>query len=95
MFDTKTTLITIIHRHLPGCQIMLFGSRARRTNKDGADYDIALDAGYAIPRQVMVHITSDIEESRVPVHVDVVDLNNISEEFAQAIKKDLVPWTKT
>ena len=94
MIDVKTTLITIIHRHIPDCQIMLFGSRSRGTNRDGADYDIAVDAGYKIPREVMLHITSDIEESNIHVHVDVVDLHGVSIEFAQAIREDLVSWTK-
>lgn len=94
MIDIKATLLQIIHKHLPECRVFLFGSRARGTHKEGADYDIALDAGAKIPRDVMLKINGDIDESNIYVFVDVVDINNVSEDFLNVIKKDLVEWTK-
>ena len=90
--DIKTELISIIHKHLPGCKIMLFGSRARGTQASGADYDIAVDAGEKVPSITMLHISCDIEDSNIPVHVDVVDLQAVSDKFLACIKEDLITW---
>ena len=95
MIDVKETIIKIVHKHVPDCRIFLFGSRARGTHKEGADYDIALDTGTKIPRETMLKISGDIDESNIPVFVDVVDLNRISPTFFESIKEDLVLWTKS
>ncbi|MDQ5940481.1 MAG: uncharacterized protein QG632_207 [Candidatus Dependentiae bacterium] len=94
MIDVREELTRIIHKYLPGCKIMLFGSRARGTQQDGADYDIAIDAGKKILSEVMYKITSDIEESNVYVHVDVVDVHGVTPEFLAVIEKDWVIWKK-
>ena len=60
MIDAKTKRITIIHRHLPGCKVILFGSRARGTHVDGTDYDIAIDVGRKIPFTTMLKTWGDV-----------------------------------
>lgn len=94
MIDIKQEIVAIVHRHLPGCKIFLYGSRARGTHAEGADFDIALDAGSRIPPEIFSSIESAIEDSDIYTNVDVVDLHRISESFLHAIKKDLVLWTK-
>lgn len=94
MIDVKAELIKIVYKYVPKCRIFLFGSRARGTHREGADYDIALDSGTKIPREVMLNIGEDIHESDIYVFVDVVDLNDVSQDFLNVIKKDLVEWTK-
>jgi predicted nucleotidyltransferase len=94
MVDIKKELEKIIRAHLPSCKIMLYGSRARKTNKPGADYDIALDTGTGerIPFMTICAILSDIEDSEIPFFVDVVDVNSVSKEFLTSIQKDFVLW---
>lgn len=62
--------------------------------RNGADYDIAIDAGEKIAREKMLKIASDIDDSNIHVFVDVVDLHNVSEDFKNSITKDLVEWTQ-
>jgi predicted nucleotidyltransferase len=92
MINIEQTLITIIEQHLPQSKIFLFGSRARNTHKEGADYDIAIDNGAIIDRDTWLNLTSAIEESDIPVNVDIIDLNNVSTSFISVIKKDLTRW---
>jgi len=92
MINIQQTLITIIEQHLPQSKIFLFGSRARNTHKEGADYDIAIDNGAIIDRDTWLNLTSAIEESDIPVNVDIIDLNNVSTSFISVIKKDLTRW---
>ncbi len=41
----KDIILPIILKYAPNAQVILYGSRARGTNSEGADIDIALDAG--------------------------------------------------
>lgn len=86
-------LMTIIRAHLPACRIYLFGSRARGTNRPGADVDLALDAGEKIPMKIIFAIKSDIEESTIPILVDVIDLATTTESFQEEVARDGVLWT--
>lgn len=88
----KKTIIAIVKKHLPSAKIYLFGSRARKTNLEGADIDIALDTGTSIDLSILFKITNDIDESTIPVYVDVVDFNNVASDFKIQILKDKVLW---
>lgn len=90
----KKTLIDIIDKRLPGCTIWLFGSRARKTAKSGADIDIALDVGRILTAQEIFDIQEAIEVSSLPVFVDVIDIHNVSEDFLSQITKDWVIWKR-
>jgi len=89
----KITLINIIQKYLPNCNIYLFGSRARGTNKSGADIDIAIDNHNKISFDTILKIYNDIEETNIPLYVDVVDINNSSSDFKMEIKKEGIKWT--
>ena len=88
----KKTLLDIIHKYLPDCKVYLFGSRARQTNREGADIDLALDAGKKIDFSILANISADIEDTTIPVLIDVVDIHTISKEMINEIEKDKVEW---
>jgi len=88
----KNKLIAIIHAQLSGCKIYLFGSRARGTHKAGADIDLALDAGSIIELSKILKIYSDIDQTTIPVSVDLVDFNNTSAEMRSQIITEGVLW---
>ena len=94
--EYKKTLITLITRLVPSCIIYLFGSRARRTHSSGADIDIALDAGHTLDRTTLFSLFDAIEESNLPIFVDVIDLHDpfLSEEMKREIKDDGILWKK-
>ena len=89
----REEIVAIIQRHLPGARVFLFGSRAQGTNREGADYDIAVDAGGKVDFAIMLDITSDLEDSSIYVNVDVVDRYAVSSEFLASIEKGWVEWT--
>ncbi len=92
--DYKKIIIDIVHKHIPTCKIYLFGSRARKTNREGADFDIALDDLVKIDHKKILLIMSDLEDSLLPVFVDVVDLHAVSEKMKIQIKKDGIIWSE-
>jgi len=88
----KETIIKIIRKHVPACDIYLFGSRARKTNRPGADVDIALDAPEPIHFMTIGNIKEDLEESNIPFFVDIVDLKTVSDIFLKEFKQDGILW---
>ncbi len=79
-----------IQKKLPGAKIYLFGSLAKNKQKKTSDYDIALDFGQKIDLTILAELEDIFEESDIlPTlkKVDIIDLNNISEEFRNIINK--------
>jgi predicted nucleotidyltransferase len=90
----KQTLITTIEKHLPQAKIYLYGSRARKTHQEGADVDIAIDNGKQIDDRLISLIKEELEESTMPLLVDIIDTHSVDDRFLSAIKKDWVVWKK-
>ena len=88
----KQKLMKIITKYLPKAQIYLFGSRARKDNLPQSDIDITIDNENKIDLLTLSNIKEEIEESTIPFTVDIVDLNNISEDLKKQILKDRIKW---
>ncbi len=83
----KETLI----KHFPDntAKFYIFGSRAKGNYKQYSDIDIAIDSS-DMTQEKKIKLQSDFENSTFPYEVDIVDLNNIKEDFKNFIKEDLV-----
>lgn len=88
----KEAIIKIIRKHILTCDIYLFGSRARKTNRSGADVDVALGALEPIHFMTIGNIKEDLEESNIPLFVDIVDLKTVSDVFLKEFKQDAILW---
>jgi predicted nucleotidyltransferase len=69
------------HVNRDECYVFLFGSGATGQRQRASDYDIGLYQGKEIPLWTIGLINEELEESRIPVTVDVVDFATVSEEF--------------
>jgi len=90
--EYKEKLIEIINKHLPTTKIYLYGSRARGDHAEGSDIDLAIDMGSPIDFTTLGTIKEEIEESTIPLFVDVIDVNVSSSDFIASIKKDWIKW---
>lgn len=90
--DYKKELLSIIHKYLPNCKVYLFGSRARKTHREGSDIDLAIDTGKKVSLDIILDIKAEIEETTIPLFVDIVDMYSISDDFKEEIMKDKVVW---
>lgn len=88
----KELLLDIIHKKLPDCRVYLFGSRARRDHDSGSDIDLALDAGKKIDFKIILKLLVEIEETKIPLGVDLVDLNTVSDEFKKRVNEQGILW---
>ncbi|HPP34606.1 MAG TPA: nucleotidyltransferase domain-containing protein [Ignavibacteriales bacterium] len=69
-------------------KIILFGSRAKGTAKQGSDIDIAL-VGSNLSFSEMCRILNEIEELNLPYKVDIIQYDSLSNED---IKKDILKF---
>lgn len=73
------TLFSIFNKY-PDIQLVhLFGSRAKGTYKPGSDIDLAIINTGLEPRTIS-RVLSDCEESNLPVYVDLVDFNSLTNQ---------------
>jgi uncharacterized protein len=89
----KQELLHIIHTYLPTCKVWLFGSRATGKHRRGSDIDLALDAGRKIPWETITRILVNIDETTIPMKVDLVDLHNVTDDFKEQVLKEGILWT--
>ena len=90
--EYKQQLLAIVYKHVPECTVYLFGSRARGDDQHGSDIDIAIDIGHPISYQTLLAIGIDIDETTIPMKVDVVDLHTASDELKKDILKEGIVW---
>lgn len=83
----KDALVKIIHRHLPGCKIILFGLKLKDTEDAEIEVSIALDTKFGIDTSVIGNIYEDIKNELPDVDADIVDLEDVSPEFKEKIMK--------
>ena len=64
-------------------RMFLFGSRSTAVHHRYSDIDIGIEGKTPVPTSIMARITDALEESDLPVRVDVVDFSRVTPEFAK------------
>ena len=72
----------------PSLKVFVFGSRANSTNRKWSDIDIGILGKQKIHGSVIVKIEEELENSKIPYLVDIVDLSNVSEQFRSVALKN-------
>ncbi len=88
----KEEIIRALDYHFPKSKIILFGSRARNTNKPGADVDVAVDMGHPILLRELGRARLTLENLFIPLKVDLVDMNAIPKELKETIIEEGIVW---
>ena len=90
--EYQKKIIAILSALFPNTKIYLFGSRARGTNQEFSDIDIALDAGTKLRRADVGEARDMLSESNIPYKIDIVDFQDISEEMRKFILQEGILW---
>lgn len=72
--------------------VYLFGSWARKEEKQSSDIDIAIDTQEPVSIGNGVKLNDQIEESTIPYHVDIVSLQDVNSSFIENVKKEGIKW---
>lgn len=81
----KNTVNTL----LPDVDIYVFGSRVQEKSLKYSDVDIALKGVGILDFNQVITLRAIFEDSSFPYKVDIIDLNNIDNNFYNIIKNDL------
>ena len=75
-------------------KIFVFGSRAREDNYPASDIDVGVlfGEGERETRFKISLLREKFENSNIPQKVDVVNLNEVSDDFKKEVFKDAVLW---
>ena len=74
-------------------QAYLFGSQARGDVWTLSDIDVAIDHAEPLPVGLLARLREALEESTIPVKVDVVDLAEVDDEFRASVLAEGKRWT--
>jgi uncharacterized protein len=79
----------LIAAHLPGVEVLAYGSRVQGTAHDGSDLDLVLrnPDGTALPLMTLEDFREALSESDLPILVDVLDWARIPESFRKEIER--------
>ena len=80
----------ILAEHVPECEVRAFGSRATWNARDTSDLDLAIIGDGSLPNRTLTMLKEAFEESRLPMRVDVIDWNAITDSFRESIDPDSV-----
>ncbi len=89
---SKKIIISVISAVIPEAAIILFGSRARGDFSPRSDIDIAVDTKKPIDIRLIGEAREMLNASNINLKIDIVDLNQISQEMAKNILKDGKIW---
>ncbi len=82
-----TTLKRILARLVPEREVRAFGSRIAGNARENSDLDLVVVGPDKVSRRTLSSLRHELEESSVPVTVDVLDWHRISPEFRNNIEK--------
>lgn len=92
--EHKKKIIGVLTVLFPDAIIYLFGSRARGTQREYSDIDLAIDGGAPINPGAIGEAKAMLSESNIPYVIEVVDFNEISETMKNAILTEGIVWKK-
>ena len=81
------TLRSILAQHVPECEVRVFGSRVNGRAKPYSDIDLALVGPARLGGDQLRRLKEALEESDLPMRVDVLDWAGITSGFQQVIAR--------
>ena len=84
------TVKRILAEIVPDCEVRAFGSRATWTAKEHSDLDLVISSPEPLAWDRRSRLCEAFEESDLPIRVDVVDWESLSDGFRQSIDGDCV-----
>ncbi|MCT2534665.1 nucleotidyltransferase domain-containing protein [Aquibacillus koreensis] len=73
-------------------RVYLFGSWAREEEKTSSDIDIALEPVKKLSPYKWIELVDRVEESTIPYHVELVNLEHASKELKQNVIREGILW---
>lgn len=81
-----------VYKYLPEeeYEVFIYGSRADGTAQKWSDIDVGIKGKGKVPFEKILSIKEEIEDSKIPYKVDVVDFTTVSDKFRKFALKEVV-----
>ncbi|MCX5751164.1 MAG: nucleotidyltransferase domain-containing protein [Candidatus Saganbacteria bacterium] len=88
--EIKQKIVEIIKLKITGprYKIFLFGSRTNGKATNRSDIDVGIDAKDSLPWSLLADIKEDLANIPILQKIDVVDFNNVADDFKGIALKD-------
>jgi len=73
-----------------GAKVWIFGSRSRGDHQEFSDLDVLFEGQGPVPRALISEIREQLEESRLPIKVDLVEWSELADDYRPGVVKDRV-----
>ena len=73
-------------------KVLLFGSRATGQASRTSDIDVAVFPREPLPPGVLSTIRQELEDSKIPYSVDLVDMSQLGSAWLENIQRDGILW---
>lgn len=73
-----------------GCKTFVFGSRARGDHQKFSDLDLLIDSTGPVQLTLLSDIRADLEESNLPIKVDLVLKSELADSFRDGVMKERI-----
>ena len=77
----------ILPQYVPDCEVRAFGSRVAGGNRPFSDLDIVLCGNTPVDSLTLVELRDALEESDLPINVDVVPLHQAGPHIVSAVAR--------
>ena len=81
------TIRRILAEQVPECEVRAFGSRVDAKAKPYSDLDLALVGPARLDLGRLGRLREALQESNVPIRVDLLDWDTISESFRRIVER--------
>lgn len=87
----KREILEIVGRYLDlkECKVFFFGSRVKNSPPETTDIDVGIEGPKPVPLEIMASIREEISNLPTLYHIDVVDFQNVDEDFQKVAKQNL------
>ena len=79
------TIRYILAEYIPTYEVRAYGSRVKWTAEDYSDLDLIVVGSKPLSLKLKGELTEALDESNLPIRIDVLDWQSISERFREAI----------
>jgi len=80
----------ILYKYFDKSEIFVFGSRVKKNSKKYSDIDILIKGKKEIDFSLLTKVEMELEESDLPITVDIIDYHRIEKNFYKNIKDSLI-----
>ncbi|MSR85214.1 nucleotidyltransferase domain-containing protein [Candidatus Uhrbacteria bacterium] len=80
-------VISILKKHIPDRQVVVFGSRVTGKAKPYSDLDLAILGDQLVPSDTLAFLREDFSQFTLPFRVDLVEWAMTGPEFRKIIQK--------